>query len=78
MEGSRGGGCARGESMRTRRGAGATGRPGAAVAGAWRPRGGGTLPRSGHGRAARGRCERAHEVGQAASVVGWKVEHAAH
>jgi hypothetical protein len=57
---------------------GATGRPGAAVAGAWRPPGSGNLPQSGHWRAARGRGERAHEAGQAASAVGQKLEHVAH
>jgi hypothetical protein len=61
--GSRGGRCACGGCRRARRGARATGRPGAAVAGAWRPRGSDTLPRSGSGRAARGRGERVREAG---------------
>jgi hypothetical protein len=46
-----------------------------AVVGAWRPRGGGPLPRSGRGRAARG-TGRA-EAGGAAMAVGRKGRRAA-
>jgi hypothetical protein len=79
MGGSRGGGCAHGGSRRAQRDAGATGRPGAAVAGAWHPRGGGPLLWSVRWRVGEGAGVQASvEAGQAASAVGQKVERAAH